>query len=213
MKRNINPLLTITGTLLLVTTMLGCGPTVRLTASWHDINEPSSRPSRILVVAIGKDLQKRQLAEDAIRDELTKHALTARSSIEELGPAFGRDDDSIHMRDVLLEHGFDAVLTVRVLAVDEHDRWVPGGVYYGPIGFYRGFYGYYHRVWGYYTDPGYQVTDVKVLLESNFYRVNTGTLLWSGQSEAFSRNPTPQMAAQYAKNIVGDLLAKRVITL
>lgn len=198
-------------TLLLVVAAVGCGPSVRLTASWYDANEPPVRSSKILVVSIGKDLHKRQLAEEALRDELRRHAMVASSSIEEFGPSFGQDEDSARMRSALLERGFDAALTVRVLSVDEHDRWVPGGMYYGPIGFYRGFYGYYYRVWGYYADPGYQVTDVRVLLESNFYRLATGTLLWSGQSEAFTRNPTPETAAQYAKNVVGDLLAKRVI--
>ena len=202
---------TIAVTLLLMVSTMGCGPSVHLTASWYDANEPPARYAKIMVLAIGKDLHKRQLAEAAMRDELRNHGFVASSSIEEFGPSFGQDNDSTRMRSALLERGFDAALTVRVASVDERDRWVPGTVYYGPIGYYRGFYGYYYRVWGYYGDPGYQVTDVRVLLESNFYRVNTGSLLWSGQSVAFTRNPTPEMAAQYAKNVVGDLLAKRVI--
>jgi len=115
------------------------------------------------------------------------------------------------IRRLLLDKQFDGVLTVRVLNVNEHDRWEPGSLYYGPVGFYRGFYGYYYRAWGYYSSPGYIVTDVEVLLESNLYKVNTGELLWSGQSKAFSRNPTPEMASRYAKNIVNDMIAKRVI--
>ena len=114
------------------------------------------------------------------------------------------------IRRLLLDKQFDGVLTVRVLNVNEHDRWVPGSLYYGPIGFYRGFYGYYYRTWAYYDEPGYMVTDVEVLLESNLYKVDTGELLWSGQSKAFSRNPTPEMASRYAKNIVNDMITKRV---
>lgn len=197
--------------LLPLVAIVGCGPTVRLTASWYDANEPPAKYSKILVLAIGKDLRKRQLAEEALRDELRNHAFVASSSIEEFGPSLGQNGDSIRMRSAMLERGFDAALTVRVVSVNERDRWVPGTVYYGPIGYYRGFYGYYYRVWGYYGDPGYHTTDVRVLLESNFYRAASGTLLWSGQSEAFTRNPTPEMASRYAKNVVGDLLAKRVI--
>jgi hypothetical protein len=211
MKRSFSSLSIIAVMLLPLLAVVGCGPTVHLTASWYDSNEPPARYAKILVLAIGKDLHKRQLAEEAMRDELRHHGFVAASSIEELGPSFGQDEDSARMRSTLLERSFDAALTVRVVSVDERDRWVPGTVYYGPMGYYRGFYGYYYRVWGYYRDPGYQVTDVRVLLESNFYRVTTGSLLWSGQSEAFTRNPTPEMAARYAKNVVGDLLAKRVI--
>jgi len=211
MKRTSTSPIIMAITLLLLVATAGCGPSVRLTASWYDANEPPARFSKILVLAIGKDLYKRQLAEGAIRDELRKHGFVARSSIEDFGPSFGQNDDSIGMRSAILDRGFDAALTVRVVSVDEHDRWMPGTTYYGPIGYYRGFYGYYYRVWGYYANPGYQVTDVRVLLESNCYRIATGTLLWSGQSEAFTRNPTPETAVRYAKNVVEDLLRKRVI--
>lgn len=188
-----------------------CGPSVRITASWHDPKEQPIRFSKILVVAIGKDLRKRRLAEDAIRHELDIHGFMVAGSIDAFGPGFGQNGDSVRERGALLDSGFDGIVTVRVLSVDEHDRWVPGAGYYAPIGFYRGFYGYSRRVWAYYSSPGYQVTDVRVLLESNCYRVSTGALLWSGQSEAFSRNPTRETANQYAKNIVADLLSNRVI--
>lgn len=189
----------------------GCGPTVRLTASWHDPSQPPVRFSKILVLAIGKDLGKRTLAENAIAGELQRQGFEAQGSIVELGPAFGQNNDSVMMRSTMLEHGFDGALTVRVLSIDEHDRWVPGTTYYGPMGFYRGFYGYYRRVWGYYATPGYQVMEVEVLLESNLYRTATGDLLWTGQSKAFSRNPTPESAARYARYIVKDLIAKGAI--
>jgi hypothetical protein len=52
---------------------------------------------------------------------------------------------------------------------------------------------------------------VEVLLESNLYKVQTGELLWSGQSKAFTRNPTPAMAVRYAKNIINDMMDKGVI--
>jgi hypothetical protein len=188
-----------------------CGPSVQLTASWSDSNVQFARFSKILVMAIGKDLEKRKLGEDKLKTELHKHGLVAVTSLDEFGPDFAKMNDSLRMRRILLDKQFDGVLTVRVLNVNEHGRWVPGSYYYGPVGFYRGFYGYYYRVWGYYGEPGYVTTDVEVLLESNLYKVDTGELLWSGQSKAFSRNPTPEMASRYAKNIVNDMIVKRVI--
>lgn len=188
-----------------------CTAPVRLTASWSDNSVQPVRFSKIAVLSIGKNLASRRLAEDNIKAELLKHGFNAVAGIDEFGPEFSRTDDSLGMRRELNERHFDGALTVRVVRVDEYERWVPGTVYYGPIGFYRGFYGYYYRTWGYYAQPGYRVTDVEVLLESNLYRVQTGELLWSGQSKAFSREPTPGMAAQYAKNIVGSLIRRNVI--
>jgi hypothetical protein len=188
-----------------------CGPSVRLTASWSDSSVQPAPFSKILVMAIGKDLDKRRIGEDNIKKVLQQHGLSAATSLDEFGPDFAKMNDSTVMRRILMDKQFDGVLTVRVLNVNEHDRWIPGDVYYGPMGFYHGFYVYYFRVWGYYEQPGYFTTDVEVLLESNLYRIATGDLLWSGQSKAFSRNPTPEMARHYANNIVKDMIKKGVI--
>ncbi len=200
------------GLLLLFFMFLGsCGPSVKLTASWSDPKTAPRHVSKILVLSIGKDLQKRKMAEDNIKAELQNKGFNAATSLDEFGPDLAKTYDSAATRQILLGRQFDASITVRVLNVHESERWVPGTVYYSPVGFYRGFYGYYYRVFGYYAEPAYTVTDVEVLLESNLYDLSTGDLLWSGQSRAFDRNPTPAMASRYAKNIIEDILKKGVI--
>ena len=191
--------------------LISCGPSVQLTGSWSDRSIQPVRFTKVMVMAIGNDLEKRRLGENGIKAELQKRGFTAVTSLDEFGPDFAKMKDSVQMRRILRDKQFDGALTIRVLNVNERDRWVPGGYYYGPVGFYHGFYGYYYRVWGYYDEPGYVIRDVEVLLESNLYRVDSGELLWSGQSKAFSRDPTPQMATRYAKNIVNDMIAKGVI--
>jgi hypothetical protein len=190
--------------------LASCEPSVILTASWSNTNVQPASFSRLLVVAFGQDLGKRKLGEDYVKAELHRHGLTAVTSLDEFGPDFARTD-SASMQQLLLDRRFDGVITIRVLNVNEHDRWVPGDVYYGPVAFYRSFYGYYYRVWGYYHTPGYTVTDVEVLLESNFYRTSNGELLWSGQSKAFDRDPSGVTAATYARNIVKDMIRKGVL--
>jgi len=192
-------------------TLSACGPSVKLTASWTDAQAPEVKFTKILVTAIGKDLAKRKLGEDAVRKELRAYGYNASTSLDELGPDFAGRNDSAAMQRMLLDKGFDGVVTIRVLDVNEHDRWVPSRVYYGPVGFYRDFYGYYYRVWGYYAEPGYKTVDVEVLLESNLYEILTGRLLWSGQSKAFTRDPTSAMADRYACNIVEDMIDKKVL--
>ncbi|MBS1603995.1 MAG: hypothetical protein JST42_15110 [Bacteroidetes bacterium] len=187
-----------------------CEPPVRLSASWVRKDILPQRFSKILVVSLGKDMEKRRLGEDQIRAELLRRGQTAVTSLSEFGPDFAAMDTA-RMRQVLLDRQFDGVVTVRVLNVNERDRWVPTAGVYGPVGYYRGFYGYYYRFGGYYYESGYVVTDVEVLLESNFYKVGTGELLWSGQSKAFYRNPTAATAGRYARNIVGDMVEKGVL--
>jgi hypothetical protein len=188
-----------------------CNPSVKLTATWSNAEVSPVRFSKILVLSIGKDLRKRKLAENKIMEELQKHGIVALTALNEFGPDLAQSRDSAKTQQLLLDKQFDACLTVRVLNVHEQNRWVPANVFFGPAAFYRGFYGYYFQVYGYYVEPGYNVTDVEVLLESNLYDLSSGKLLWSGQSKAFSKNPTPAMAAIYARNIVKDMIKKQVI--
>ena len=44
-----------------------CGPSVQLTSSWNNNSVQSAPFSRILVMAIGKDLEKRRMGEDNIK--------------------------------------------------------------------------------------------------------------------------------------------------
>jgi len=188
-----------------------CEPCVRLSASWIDSRIQPVRFQKILVMAIGKDLQKRMLGEDNIRKVLKTRGFNAGTSLDELGPGFASRRDTANMQRLLLDKQFDAVITVRVVGIDERDRRVPGGVYYGPVGFNQGFFGYFYQAWGYYPEAGYRETVEEVLLESNLYKVRTGELLWSGQSKAFTRNPSPAMAERYGKNIVDDMIKQGVL--
>ncbi|WP_431209573.1 hypothetical protein ACQ86N_25915 [Puia sp. P3] len=187
-----------------------CEPAVRLSGSWVQRDVLPTRYSKVFVMSLGKDLSKRRLGEDHIRAELLRRGIVAVTSLDEFGPDFSRTDSGV-MRQVLLDRQFDGVVTIRVLGINERDRWIPTAGIYGPSGYYHGFYGYYYRFGGYYYEPGYVVTDVEVLLESNFYRTSTGELLWTGQSRAFYRDPTPAMAGRYAKNIVDDMIGKGVL--
>ncbi len=206
-------MLTKTTTLILGLAIIfaSCGPGITLTASWHNDKIPPAKFSKILVLSIGKSLEKRKLGENKIKEELQKNGFMAEAGLDIFPPDFSNGFDSVKIRLALLDKGFEGVLTLRVLSVEEQDRWVPGaGTYSYPLYIYRGFYRYYN-VYGLYPGSAYMTSDVKVLLESNLYNVTFGELLWSGQSIAFSRDPTPQMAEQYAKNILKDILNKKVI--
>jgi NAD(P)-dependent dehydrogenase (short-subunit alcohol dehydrogenase family) len=72
----------------------GCSSPVKLVASWTDPQATPMKFSHILVMAIGKDLSKRQLAEQAIQKELRGYGYDAFASINEFGPSFGQRTDS-----------------------------------------------------------------------------------------------------------------------
>jgi len=141
-----------------------------------------------------------------LAQELGESGIHATTSLAAFTPAFATTFDSSNIQQKLFAKGFDGVLTIRVLRVDEYQRWVPG---YATPYLYGRFYRYYYR-YGVY-DFGHETTDVQVLLESNLYDLRSNKLLWTGQSIAVSRNPTKQMARQYAKNVISDMLNKKII--
>lgn len=196
------------GAALIAVTLVSCAPSVTLTGTWRTPAVTTVKFSHVLVAAIGKDLAKRTLGENTLARELNETGVPAATSLAVFTPGFAATFDSVTVQQQLKDKGFDGVLTIRVLRIDEQQRWMPG--YDAPYD-YGGFYRYYYR----YGQYGYgrPVTEVRVLLESNLYDLRTGTLLWTGQSVAISRDPTKQMARQYAKNVVGDLLDKKVIEL
>lgn len=58
-----------------------CGPSVKLTASWTDTQAPQVKLTKILAMAIGKDLAKRKLGEDAAGKELRGYGYNAATSL------------------------------------------------------------------------------------------------------------------------------------
>src|SRR5579864_3479415 len=98
--------------------LYSCSVPVRLTASWSDRNVPPTRFSKVLVLSVGNDLEKRRLGEDNIKAELQKHGITAVASLDEFSPDFAKTNDSLKMRGILLNKQYDGVITIRVLNVN-----------------------------------------------------------------------------------------------
>lgn len=177
-------------TLMCFAALFSCEPPVKLASSWYDNTTQPVRFSRVLVVSFARDAIRQKLGEDHIKAELMRHGLTAVTSLDEFGAAFA-DADSARQYQLLLDRKFDGMVTFKVLAVDEQDRWEPGSLFF--------------------QRPGYSVIDIDVLLESKLYRTANGQLLWTGQSKSFTNEPTDAMATLYARNIVKDMIHKKVL--
>jgi hypothetical protein len=164
-----------------------CSP-VQLTSSWSDGNEQPVSFSRILVLSFAGDTAKRRLGEDHIKGELERHRQTAFTSLDIFGPGFAASD-SLSRRQLLLDKGFDGVVTFRVLNVD--DDYQPNSLFT--------------------LHPSFSLVEQDVYMSSELYRVKDKKMLWHGQSNSSSTDPTEYMAKRYARNIVRDMIHKRVL--
>jgi hypothetical protein len=189
-----------------------CSPSIELTGTWNDQNSTGKKLNKIAVMAIGKNLSNRQLAENKLVSELTKRGFTAVSSLTFLPPDF-QQLDTMAIGGALQRNNVDGLITVRVVSKSESQRYVPGTTYAGGYGYpgYYGHWGGYYSSYGYYSSPGYTVTDVEVLLETNLYDLSTGHLLWIGQSKAFTGTATDLIVTKYAVDVVNDIVTKKVI--
>ncbi len=98
------------------------------------------------------------------------------------------------------------MLVTRLLGVEEKTEYVPPRTYTVP-GHYYGYYGYYGSSWDVVHEPGYYQTHTIVRLETNLYQVQTGDLVWSGQSETFNPNSVKDIidsATQAVARHLGD---------
>ncbi len=168
---------------------LCCSP-VQLTSAWSDRNTEPVRFDRILVVSFGRDLAKRKLGEDHIKAEMERHSQVAFTSLDVFGPGFV-SADSLSRRQLLLEKGFDGLVTFRITSVDDDYAWQLN------------------------SKPALHLThtvdEQVVYMISELYRVKDDKMIWRGQSNSSSTEPTEYMAARYARNIVRDMIGKRVL--
>lgn len=189
-----------------------CSPSIELTGTWHDTNSTAKKLNKIAVIAIGKNLQNRQLAENKLVEELKKKGFNAVSGLSFLPPDFQQLDTTV-IGSALKKNGIDGLMSVRVVSKSESQRYVPGTTYAGGYGYpgYYGHWGGYYSSYGYYSSPGYTVTDVEVLLETNLYDLANDHLLWIGQSKAFTNTATDLIVTKYAVDVVNDIVTKKII--
>jgi hypothetical protein len=169
--------------------LYSCSP-VQLTSAWSDKNAQPAGISRILVVSFAKDSAKRKFGEDHIKAEILRHRLVAFASLDVFGPGFAAAD-SVTRRRLLLENKFDGLVTFRIINVQEDYQWQLNTLLT--------------------KYPVRSVVEQDVQMGSELYRVKDNKLIWWGRSISSSTDPTEMMAEKYARNIVRDMIKKKVL--
>jgi hypothetical protein len=157
----------------LIGLMFACAPSTKLEKSWADpsFNSATMKPfTKVLVVAPLKDQVSQRVAEDKIVKQLKQGVGVA--SYTYLQPT---DTDPKMTDQKLLKDGFDGVITMHLKQVEKSTSYTPGTSY-------GGWYGYRNY------SPGYYSEDKTFMVETNFYSLADGKLLWSGTTS--SLNPT-----------------------
>lgn len=214
---------------IVVLLIASCVAPVKLTSSWTNKDAKTINAPKIMIMAIAKKPYVKKLAEQTFAKEFKKAGENSIVSIE----YFKQDStkiDSITMVNILRENKVDYLLTNAVVSLNKDERYVPGNtvtspVYYSPYQTYpfgyNSYYGYYGYRNNYYYEnmntsgntEGYTDVNVEVYIESNLYNVNSGELIWSGQTKSLTDEPSKILFSAIAKNILLDLEKNNLLTI
>lgn len=131
---------------------------------------------KVMVVALFKDETNRRVAEDKI----AARNPAFHTSYMALGPNQQNMDEAA-FKEFVKKEGYDAVLTLHLVDIQNSTSYVPG-TYQG------GYYGWYGTHYGGFYSPGYYTEDKNYIIETNVFSVSQDKLLWSGITSTL--NPT-----------------------
>jgi hypothetical protein len=184
---------------------LGCGPSIKLTASW--VNEEKigqgKRYNTVFVAALTSNLEARTTLENDLVQALQARGFKALRSLDYF-PLADTPGEKETVLSKVRETGATAILTSAVVNQRSDTRYVPGSIGYAPYG-YGGFYGYYRGFYGTMSSPGYYTTDETYYLESHLFDADTEEIMWSAQSEAYNPSSRTKAASQYAALLISQM--------
>jgi hypothetical protein len=201
-------------TLLLLFSLLACGPSSYISSSWKSENVQPQKYKKIVVLGLVRDTDRsmREKMEQHIVDDLKELGYDAVCSCDEYNPKKFEGMNEKQAVDQLKNSGVDAVLTIVLLDKVKEKFYVPGRMDYTAYSIYHNqFFGYYKTMHGRIYTQGYYTENTKYFWESNFYDLSADKLLYSAQSRSFDPVSSETLGHEYGKMIVKDLVKSAVL--
>lgn len=202
--------------LFLLLTLGACSPTVKVTGSWKTPTPPEGKKfKKLFILAITSNGELRSTLEHDLGEAATKRGYQILKSEDAFPPA-DTGNVVVKKEDILnkaREMGCDGILSFAVLSQSEQSRYVPGMYAYNPVayGFYDMFAGYYTYMAPVVYSPGYYATDKYYFLESNFFEIETGKLMWSVQSESLNPTSIKKFSKSYTSTLLDQLKLEHIV--
>ena len=145
----------------------------------------------------------RKALEDALVEDLSSDYTRARASWKLLPEHRDLTEQELEKR--VRKAGFDSVLLLRNVGVDEDEEYVKPKKYYKRAPKKHRYKNYYRSSYEVINEPGYYKTNKTYRLESNLYQVSDSQLVWSSHSKTVN----PQSVDEGVKS-VGDAVASKL---
>lgn len=182
--------------------LIACTTTAKLEKSWADpsLKTMTEKPfKKVLVVAKMKDESSRRIAEDKM-----VAAVKNATAVQAYSYLTSEDSDQNILEQKMKKDGFDGIVSMQLKEVEKSTSYTPGTAYGGWYGGYRG-YG------GIYGSPGYYSEDKTYMVETNFYSLSLGKLLWSGTTSTVNPSKVGESVDQIIYTVKQALIKEGII--
>jgi hypothetical protein len=186
----------------------------QLLSSWKSPDTQGEHYNKILVVGLtgSKDGELKQPIENAVAKRLQDKGISVETATQQYGPKSFRTMSEEEAVKMVNENGFDGVIVVALLDKNQERNYTPGYTTSTPYAvvrnrWYRGYSVLYDRV---YT-PGYYTTTTDYTLEASFYKTRGDKLIYSAQAKSFDPSSSSDLAGDFSKTVVQDMIDKGVI--
>jgi len=164
-----------------------------------------------MVMGLVNNINLRNDIENEVVMAASKVEMKATNGMSMFPPELGKPFDDIkRVKSRLREQGFDGILTVALIDV-QAERYIQPNTAYEPLVYYDRFRNYYYRTYELVYRPGYFSKQSKYFIETNFYELKGGALVWSGRSEVFEPHDLDNFLPTYSKSLFKELSKDGVI--
>lgn len=197
-------------TLLSIVTLSGCIPS-NLMRTWSTTDEYDKKFTKIMVMGLVNDVTFRSDIEAEVVTAARNTNLQANKGINMFPPELGKPFDDIeNVKSRLRASGFDGVLTVALIDIKE-ERYIDPELNYEPLVYYDRFRNYYYRTYDLVYRPGYFSVNSQYFIETNFYELKGGKLVWSGRSRVLEATEVNNFIPTYGRALFKELKLEGII--
>lgn len=197
-------------TLIASTVFISCVPEGFM-RTWSSDQEYDHHFKNIMVMGLVNNVNLRNDLENEIVFAARKNGLNSMNGMAMFPPELGKPFENIErVKERLRNKGFDGILTATLIDV-RAERYIGPDSSYEPLLYYDRFRNYYYRTYELVYRPGYFSEYSRYFIETNFYELKEGSLIWSGRSRVFEPYELEKYSPIYAKGLFKELILEGII--
>lgn len=197
-------------TLSLLFIIYGCVPE-GVMRTWSTTENYDRKFTNLMVMGLVNDVSLRSDMEAVVVEAARKTGLKSGKSINMFPPELGKPfEDVERVKSRLRLAGYDGVVTVALIDI-KAARYTDPSFVYEPLVFYNQFRNYYYRTYNLVYQPGYTTIYSEYFIETNFYELAEGKLVWSGRSMIIPTSELYEYMPIYARGLFKELALQGVI--